>query len=256
MKNVFSASRFVQLFSKHTLENYKKYLLSLAVLAGILVIGFIYLIYLVGVGAGPEFQYGLFCVFFLLSGTIFTSMIFSDLGNKRKSISMLTLPASNFEKYLVAWVYSFLIFQLAFVGCFYIVDFFMPMLKMGNKHELINVFSTENNYNQVFIAFAVMHAVFIFGAVFFEKMHFVKSSFVLFIFLGFIAAINTQMISLLIDARVLSSGPFSGLNIKEGEEVYYMGALPAVRPILMYLLAAICLALWTGTYFKLKEKEV
>lgn len=122
MNNIFSFNRFTLLFKKHSIEHAKTYLLSIAVLAGLmsLVLGFtVYSSH----GLLPiEIQNISFYYFILGAGSIFTSLTFTDLGDKKRAPSALTLPASHFEKYLVSWLYSFVIFQLVLIGLFYLIN--------------------------------------------------------------------------------------------------------------------------------------
>ncbi|MGY0041531.1 ABC transporter ATP-binding protein [Pedobacter sp. NJ-S-72] len=99
MNNIFSFQRFFKLLSKHTREQYKTYLISTAVLIGILSLMLGFTAYLSGGELGVRAQIAYFYIFLFLSGTIFTSMVFTDLSDKKKSIPALTLPVSNFERF-------------------------------------------------------------------------------------------------------------------------------------------------------------
>jgi hypothetical protein len=86
MQNHFSFSRFNRLFKKYAIEHYKEYLMSVAVLIGILSL-------LMGVDAyfskaplGEANQSIHYMLGFIGTGTIFTSMIFSDLSDKNTAL--------------------------------------------------------------------------------------------------------------------------------------------------------------------------
>src|ERR1700743_2754531 len=100
MNNTFDLNRFLLLFKKHTLEHAKIYLLSFIVLMGLvfLVLGFDS--YTNGGLLDKKAQQISFIFIMLIGGSIFTSMSFIELGDKKKAIPFLTLPASHFEKYL------------------------------------------------------------------------------------------------------------------------------------------------------------
>src|ERR1022692_150129 len=104
MNNTFNIRRFRRLFVKHTVEHYKSYLMSLTVLMGVMILGGSFLIYMIEAPIDKGFQSAIFAMILLLAGTIFTSTIFADLGDTKKAVASLTLPASHFEKYLVAWL--------------------------------------------------------------------------------------------------------------------------------------------------------
>ena len=96
MKKTFSMNRFGRLFKKHTNEHYRNYLMSLAVLVGVMILGGSFLVYMVDVQLDKNLQTFLFFTILLLAGTIFTSSVFADLGDRRKAIVWLTLSASHF----------------------------------------------------------------------------------------------------------------------------------------------------------------
>ncbi len=121
MNNIFNIKRFSRLFIKHTVEHYKSYMMSLLVLLGVMLLGGCFLVYLINAPLELGLQTALFTGILLLAGTIFTSTIFSELGDKNKAMAWLTLPASHFEKYLVAWLFSYLIFIITYTSCFYLV---------------------------------------------------------------------------------------------------------------------------------------
>src|ERR1700735_3627414 len=107
MNNIFNVNRFCRVFIKHTVEHFKSYLMSLTVLIGVMLLGGSFITYMIFDSFMPiAMQSVLFVSILLLAGTIFTSTIFADMGDNKKAIASLTLPASHFEKYLVAWLYS------------------------------------------------------------------------------------------------------------------------------------------------------
>ena len=114
--------RFSQLFVNYTIANYRTYLMSFGVLLGILFLVMIYASAENKFILTEEARQMFFTIFIFLGGAIFTTSIFSNLSDKRKSIAFLMLPASNFEKFLVAWLYSFVVFQLVYIVGFYLVD--------------------------------------------------------------------------------------------------------------------------------------
>src|SRR5437868_12091396 len=106
MSNFFSLQRFSRLFIKHTAEHYRIYLMSVAVLAGVILLGGSFLFFVIPEPPDPGLQTAIFIILMLMAGTMFTSTVFSDFGNKNKAMAALTLPATAFEKFLVGWIYS------------------------------------------------------------------------------------------------------------------------------------------------------
>ncbi|WP_124580560.1 hypothetical protein [Pedobacter sp. KBW06] len=259
MNNIFSFRRFSLLFSKHTTEYYKTYLLSAVVLFFLLTLGLGFVCYKSGGSISEKGQFAVFLLAFLGAGSIFTSIIFADFGDKRKSISMLTLPVSTFEKYLVAWLYSFVIFQLVFLLSFYVVDFLVLTIGKSwrdQEFRLLNVFSPRGEYRFGFLFYMLFHSLAFLGAIFFEKIHFMKTAFVVFLLSALIFLVNQPIALALFDVKLEKVVPFVGLGIIEGGRYYNVDPLPSIRPVMLSLSFTIVVLLWIGAYFKLKEKEV
>lgn len=259
MNNICSANRFLRLWNKHTKEHYKSYLMSVAVLTGVLLMVFSVVAY-DGEGAIPlGGQRGVFAFFLLISGTIFTSMVFTELGNQKQSIPALTLPVSHLERYLVAWIYSFIVFQLVYVACYYIVD--IIAVNIGNNNpkvhnEIMTLDFHEKEIYVPYLAFLLLHAVSFFGAIYFEKMHFIKSAFAFFIALVAIILLNSALVHLIFNETVHVSAPFTGVFIKEKEQYFQLPPTDTGAAISLYMIFALVIILWTATYYKLKEKQV
>lgn len=259
MNNIFSLRRFSQLFIKHSQEYFKTYLLSVIVLLGVsaTVLGFIS--YSSGGNLGVKSQHVLFYFLMIGAGSIFTSMIFSDLGNSRKTIAMMTLPASHFEKYLVAWLYSFVIYQLIFVLCFYAVDIVVLNLQnSGNTGEmaLLDLKNPATSYSLPLIAFSLLHSMTFLGAVFFEKLHFVKTASLVSLICLLLILINNSLANAVLGLDLDKVVPLGEARIKEGTQYFNIQAQSSIRPIIQGMAYTFVLILWIGTYFKLKEKQV
>jgi hypothetical protein len=259
MNNTFNLIRFLRLFKKQTAEQYKTYLMSVGVLIGILALLLGFISYSGGGNIGPTVQGAVFFNLMLFSGTIFTSLIFADLGNNKMSIPILTLPSSHLEKYLVAWLYSFVIFQLVYIACFYAIDY--AVVAVGNmdqthKSEVVNVFSMNFKIWIAFPIFAVLHSVCFIGSIFFEKLHFIKTAFTFFIFLIFLCLINAIMLGAIFPAKVLKGVPFNSVALEINEKFCFVRPTNTSDVILLIMAVLLTLVLWTGTYFRLKEKQV
>jgi hypothetical protein len=259
MNNVFNFTRFSRLFYKHTTEHFKTYLMSTGVLIGILTLIFLFISYVSNGHISTNQQGIIFFNLLFFSGTVFTSMIFADLGDRKKSIPMLTLPVSHFEKYLVAWVYSFVIFQLVFIGCYYLVD--STVIKVGNsglidKSEIINVFSPDYMFWVAFPQYALLHAICFFGAIFFEKLHFIKTAFLFFIFIMLISMANPFLLSAIFGLKIEKGVPFNSVGIMEADQFWFIRPTETSYSILLITVFLVSVILWLSTYFKLKEKQV
>lgn len=273
MNQTFNLKRFALLFKKHTIEQYKTYFMSIVVLIGILFLTMGFVAFSQTQTISENDQAGFFSVFLLLSGCIFTSTVFSAYGNKKKAIPALTLPASHLEKYLVAWLYSFIIFLVVYVVSFYLVDFIIITASnsasanksvdlAGNatavrKVGLLNIFSSETKLYIFFLPYSVLHAITLWGAIFFEKFNFIRTGFSVFALLLILTMINGPILKSMIDAKVTSYMPFYGVNILEGNgsswNIQLNGPYQGITLLVVYLLTVI---LWCSAFFRLKEKEV
>jgi hypothetical protein len=258
MNNTFNLKRFGMLFKKHTLEHGKAYLLSTGVLTGLMFICLLYMSFISGGHLNANAQIPVFLVELLLAGSIFTSNAFSDLGNKSKGIPTLMIPASHFEKYLVVWLYTYVIFQVVFVAVFYLTG--EIVLTLG-KHDLptdklVNVFDTENDSWYTFVIYGLLHSFAFFGAVHFKKLHFIKTAITFFICVLLLVIINGPMLGRMVNADINAGLPFQRLLL--GEKDQYIAIDPSRNMISASycVLALVVLLLWITTYFKLKEKEV
>lgn len=256
MNNTFNPARFARLFVKHTTEHYKNYLMSLTVLFGVMLLGASFLVYLINAPIDLGLQTALFVSIMLLAGTIFTSNIFSDFGDRKKAGSALMLPASHFEKYLVAWVYSFIGFLICYLACFYLVDWMAINAKHypGQQIVMLNVF---NRYiTMCFLMFAFMHAVVLWGAIFYNKLHFVKTAFAFFIGIALLMIINKVALGCLLNKNVHMTPPFGALRIMEHSREITVFIAGDDGGFVLWVLAALAFIFWAAAYYRLKEKQV
>ena len=127
-------------------------------------------------------------IFFLISA----STLFRGEQKKQKRIAWLMLPATNMEKFLSRWIYM-LVFMLVggvltivLADCIHIIwlqiaDHPVHSMTKTLVHNLPHV----NKYNplleivNIYLAFVVIHSLFLLGGVFFKKFHFIATSAIL-----------------------------------------------------------------------------
>jgi hypothetical protein len=260
MNNTFDFSRFSLLFAKHTKEHLGMYLMSLGVLTAIVgsFLGFI--TYNMDGYLGPHIQAEMYIIFMIISGTIFTTLIFSDYGDKKKAIPILTLPVSHFEKYLVGWLYSYLLFIILYTICFYCMD--ALVIGIGNitavqKSTIVNVITVEDSkFYRGILGFTFVHSVCFAGAIFYQQWHFIKTGFTFFASVIAIFLLNQPLVLLIFGSKADISPPFDSVRIVEGTQSWSINADSTGGIILVVLAIGLVLILWTSAYFKLKEKEV
>jgi len=257
MSNIFNASRFQQLFRKHTFENYRNYVMSIAVLFGMLAI--VYLLFIVGSTSNTIKLriIGLISIY-LFAGSIFTSSVFADFTGKRRAIFSLTLPASHFEKYLVGWVFSFLIFTVIYLIIYAIVDYsFIPFSLSDDKRTLITLINQGHFPSGMFLYYAFLHSVMIYGAIRFQNAHFIKTATALFIAILVLCTSHAWFLESLISEELGFTLPLMNIitnntsvilrvRLEEYEKFIYTGLISI----------GFAITLWTAAYYSLKEKVI
>jgi hypothetical protein len=256
MNKTFSLNRFGRLFKKHTKEHYRNYLMSVAVLVGVMMLGGGFLVYMADVQLDKNLQSFFFSSIMLLAGTIFTSNVFADLGERKKAIAWLVLPASHFEKYLVAWIYSFLLFIIVYTIIFYLALIAALNIQHVHTHRtvILNIF--ENQILQMFLVYAFLHAIAFFGAVYFEKLHFIKTGFAFFIIIAVLILLNKGLLSVFFGRPVDASPPFSNVRFAESGQMVDIKIERQNAPYILYLFIILTFIFWVAAYFRLKEKQV
>ena len=260
MNNIFNINRFGRLFIKHTVEHYKSYLMSLTVLLGVMLLGGGFITYLIpGDSMDVGMQTALFTSVLLLAGSIFASTIFADLGDNKKAMASLTLPASHFEKYLVAWLYSVLIFVIVFTAGFYLILLFLVNLKhfSGPTPEIFNVFNSTNDVGfQMYLLFALLQSIAFYGAICFKKLHFIKTAFAFFIVIAILVLTNQVLLSILLRRSVLPTMPFGMLRFMENNQEKAISLGQHQGDYALCLITILIIIFWVAAYYRLKEKQV
>jgi hypothetical protein len=263
MSQIFSFKRFGMLFKKHTVENYRSYAMALFVLVGIMtaVIGIAN--YKTRVPMDIKMQMAYFIGFFLAAGALFTSSIFNNLSDKRRTIASLTLPASSFEKFLVGWIYSFILFQIVFIAVYYTI--ISTIVALGHwpagTAPILDVFSTEYRIYTSYIGYAFLHGILIYGAIYFKKMHFIKTAFSFFILLMVLWLINDWVVELMTGQAISHNPPFAGMSFSyntaaKSSDYANIDLTPYPFNWVLALFGALGVLFWFAAYYRLKEKKV
>ena len=258
MNNIFSLPRFLMLLKKHLFEKGKEYLLSILTLTIILIGILAYVAYQNESGLNEGFQQIAYISAFILSGLVPTSMVFSDLSNKSKATTYLMLPASQLEKYLVNWLFSYVIFQVVFTAVFYLATSIVLNIginEIGNENTVFNIFDSQNKVYQVFYIYLLAHSLMFYGAIYFRKKHFISTIFSLFLIGVLLSFFNKLLLSLMIKSEVLISPPFTNLRFVENFNRYYIEAENNSGFAITFL-TLITGILWISAFYRLKEKEV
>lgn len=258
MKNNFDLNRFTLLFKKHTSEHIAAYSMSTLALFGFLFACVLFFSTSRNSLVAVNFQRDIFFFFLWTSGCIFTSNVFADLGNNKKASAILMLPASHFEKFLVNWIYSYLIFQVVFVGVFYLVLFISSSLVhfQGKEYQIYNLAKDLRATSWIFLSYMVLHAISFAGSVYFKKLHLIKTAIAFFALFAIVVPLNEPLMELFLNRDVAAPMPFFRIIIEENNNIFRLDLRKSQKVFLMLIPVVLAGMVWTTTYFRLKEKEI
>lgn len=160
MKEIFNINRFSALWLKTNRENLKTNLILLAVIA---VVTFLCLCKfnpftpeysvidsesakMAFEGLHAERQYAVFWGVMFFFSIIVAARSFKDIMSPHKAINTLLLPASSFEKYLLAFLNSTVVFFLVYLVLFYGLDWLVNTYKYSGVSQAnftMGVFGTR-----------------------------------------------------------------------------------------------------------------
>jgi hypothetical protein len=255
MNNHFNLGRFGLLFRKHTTEHIKTYLMSWAVLTGslLLVIGWIAYMEKTPFGLNPQQIF--FAVFLMGAGTIFTSTVFSNLSGKNRAIATLMLPASQLEKFLVGWLYSFVLFLLVFTPTYFLTVAVVISLDSGTG-EVYNIFEDGKFGPAMLLIYSMLHGVAIWGAVAFEKLSFIKTAFGFFIVILLVVVLNNYALERFFGRELGNAIPFSQVGFPENNNYYSIRLDEDQHDLMRSFPIAVAGLLWLAALVRLREKQV
>ena len=256
MHKHFSLQRFLRLFIKHTAEHYRTYLMSMGVLVGVMLFGGGFLFFLMPEPPDTGFQTAVFLMLMLLSGTIFTSTVFSDFSEKNKAAAAIILPATSLEKFLIGWLYSYLIFILAYISIFYISLYGLSSFTIWGNKTFIILGMRKEVIIAAFVLYSFLHAIALYGAIGFKRLHFIKTAFLFFLGYAIVMLFNYVFLHQIIWAKLEHMDiPFAGISFTVDGQ-YYVVQNPSSQTAINLASTVISLLMWVSAYYKLKEQEV
>lgn len=249
MNQYFNLTRFGYLLRKHLTEQALSYLLSAAVLLGAMLVVMGFLTFLQNSPPGEIGQSVLAILFALGAGSYFTSTAFGQLGAGRQAALALTLPASQVEKYLVAWLVSLPVFLVVFVVVFYAADWLIQSLA-SHPQPIVNIFTPETG--QLLLVYLVVHGAALWGSIFYNRLQFVKTASVGLLAAAVIGFVNFRVLKSLLSSDLLMALPLGDarfnnatLSLPEAQQAW-LGLVPL----------ALAGLLWAAAYARLTEKQI
>ena len=202
----------------------------------------------------PAFHLTWYGIFFFVFGIFHTGGVYNEFAQPATRQDYLLLPASNLEKWASRWLRTLPIYILSFTIIYWVASWFLNLvsyLGWGEIHSVFQPFQSSIwEYWQVFI---VAHAVFLIGAVHFNKAATIKTALTLLIIqtaLSFIVGVAAWLIfqSWSIDDSMVNSS--FGFNLSEHVDLW----LGKVGKLILWLV--LVPFFWWVSFLKLKEKEV
>ncbi|WP_285009286.1 hypothetical protein [Pedobacter faecalis] len=256
MNNTFDIKRFGLLLRRQWLEFGRIYLMALGVAFGAITIFYLYSFWPSIIRpdfphVGVHFREPLFLIFGFLFITVIASSYFAHYGQKAKTVIDLLIPASTFEKFLAAVLFTAVLTVLSFIGIFWLIDFgFITNYRAnyGTARELHLFFALHvpDLFTPLYFVPALATSIFLCGSIYFHKFHYIKTALSVMIFTG----LGTYIVAnageaLTRNRHQLPTSPFMKVDGKDLAEI-------SITLILILL----TLAIWSITYVRLKEKEV
>lgn len=250
MSQFFNFPRFGRLLRKHTIEQLPTYALGAAVLTGGILVVLGFLAYIQG-GLSHGQQGVLFTLMLLAAGGFFTSLVLAQFGVGSRAALALTLPASHFEKYLVAWLFSLPVFLVVFTAAFYLADGVVVSLSESTD-SVLNIFTAKETPG-LLAFFLVVHGVALWGSIFYARQQFLKTAFGVAVLSIAVMVVNFQAVKALIGPAVQAVLPFGSIKLQNDAPL----TLPASQEQWLSLLPlALAALLWLAAYARLTEKQL
>lgn len=283
MNDTFNIKRFGLLLKKDFQENFRKYLMRMLTLYGILTIVLVWFSmleydssrYIANYEVSSSFYNNLitFTMFLMLGfGCISASFLMEPMSNKIRRISYLTLPSSMFEKFLSRWLVSVVGFLLVFLVAFWLADATRVLIcSIGypkadvqfikfdylvwngeldsddGRESWKYLFNSGYTLTVAMSFYFFMQSLFVLGATFWEKNTFIKTFSTGFaIFVSYIL-FCWGVISVIFDKGMDGFGRASNNAFPQNTKAFCMF-------IMGFLFFA--LVNWVIAFFRFKESEV
>ena len=258
MSQLFNLTRFGRLVRKHAAEYLRTYVMSAAVLLGGVVVVLGGLTYLIRRPMDSELQTLLFMAGLLTTGLAFTATVFAEISNVRLAAPALLLPASHLEKYLVAWLYSLPVFLVIYLAVFLAVDA-LVLQWAGHSyphlsHQLLDLTSSPRPLLTVVASYSLVHALALYGAIYFQNLHIIKTSFAVLGGVVLMMLLNFWLWKLLA-VELRTAVPF-GDGFVSGKDNFFTVELPHQLQLLAILPLLLAALLWAAAYARLTEKQL
>lgn len=278
--DTFDFGRWALLVSRHWAENRKRYGLFMLASVGLLVAWYSFVLMI----AAPllidiSMQFVTYFVGLYLTGCLYASTLFSELGSKRDGTNFLILPASQLEKLLCVLLFGVFFFFIGYTLIYYLVD--IPMVQLSNHmlenyprpypnstvlippSPVYNVFTSEagpipeKELHFFLLGFFSVQAIFIVGPIFFTRYAFIKSILVVLTCLLLMVIVEAKLVNLFLPAGWRNLHLSWVQDDSDGHPSRFVYLPDWQTNLLTALLQyGVPLSIWTITYYKLREKQI
>jgi len=206
-----------------------------------------------------------FTIGFIGGGGLLASLVFAYFGDAANGASFLTLPASNFEKWLCG-ISILVVFILVYLLFFRGIDSLLvsqyhkglnPLdARYRQQYDSVFILSFTGEAEALFIFFANAIAAMLVGSLYFNKVSFIKAALVICMIYVLVFVLD-HMVNALVFKDYLKSFAFHSVVVKNGNEDGVVD-LPAQAKNIYditctYILPALLLGI---SFIRLKEKEI
>jgi len=175
--------------------------------------------------------------------------------NKVNFIPFLTIPASNFEKWLLLWIKSVIIMPILVIGTIYLLNYISPTLIIDRMFE--------GRISQQIYAVLVCQSIFFLGYTYFKERALVKSIIAIVVLFIFINLISRLIISQFYPEIASVRNSFDILYILNYDgfydrvaKTYIETGTTTIYQVCLWIVKLIFpLGLWIVSYFRLRETE-
>jgi hypothetical protein len=250
---VFNLQRFLRLAKAHWAEYQKTYAWFFGI--GIMIHFVILILMFTAEGARAalsETQQGLYYMGLFLSAPIFAARYFQAMTRPESALIVLMRPASVFEKWLLAFLITAVLYPIVYTAAFYVCNLpasllalpIIQSLSTGVEKDWLFFVLTDSKPSRwltLLLSINTCQGFALLGALYFRKMPFIKTIVIAFIvllitiFVGIVFHATPEM---LFDHWVRDMSPSPAQQI--------------VFPMVWVLMPAL---LWLASYFALKERE-
>lgn len=251
--NTFSFKRLFLLGKRQVIANLTGMLIGLAAFAGTLLVINLLTVYFnpgIKLNLGVPFNLVLF-----IGGYVFTSIIFAELHNPQRSIPFLTLPVSNLERLVNAWLLTAILYPIMVFLGFALVTALAYLILGASIPKGTFDFLWSAMALRVFLSYLITQSIFLFGAVYFRKHNFLKTILSLFVIMVVISTFLGLVGYLLFGTFHFDSNEFvNNSAFSPGMEKFFSETLVDIAKFAFYYLTVPFFLILT--WFGIKERQV